>query len=108
GQKLMDNNPERQIKRHIYAEPQNLLILCAPGLEDLCKKEIEECLPPESEAKVSIHQTDVSIEGIGYREAQDLVGQLTTSRDILWVLNEKRVGDIEAFDKCFRAVRWQL
>jgi 23S rRNA G2445 N2-methylase RlmL len=33
---------------------------------------------------------------------------LHTAREILWVLLEKRVGDIESFDKGFRGIRWNL
>ena len=104
---------EKLIKRQILGRPQVGLVRFPRGLGDLCLGEIQSLLSNSrvdgaDEAHCELTANCVQISNVSLRTLLALTAQLTTARELLWVVGEGRAGSIgEIKDRC-AAVPWPL
>ncbi len=106
-------NLEKQIKRHIHSQPQQILIRTAPGLEELTLSEIKKCIFHADQnnrftVNAKIENDGILVSDIGFREIPDLLAALTTCREALWIIKEQSARDMKSFERVISTVKWDL
>lgn len=104
-------NLERRIKKQVHGPRHSALVRFPKGLGELCAEEVRAALATplfKEGGRSALQDAAVEIEDIGFRELAALALRLTTAREILWKLAEKKTTSKTEVRALLERIPWDL
>lgn len=104
---------KKRTKRLVLGRRHHAMVRFPHGLGQVCLEEAQQYLssaifPAEESPVLTLKENSVEVSNISYRELLALAMQMTTARDILWVVQEGPADSIAKLKKKLAQVPWDF
>lgn len=102
---------ERRIKKQIHGQKHTAIVRFPKGLGEICFKEVSAALAMplfREGGTAQLTEAAVVLNDIGFRELAALALRLTTAREIVWIIAEKKVTSKTEVRDLLDKIDWDL
>lgn len=102
---------ERQVKKHVHAQPQIVRVDSGPGWKSVLEDELKEILASPLQAykfSADVRPVDdgIEIHNLDFRQMLELPLRSLTASEIFWQIDTRHVGSFGEYEQFIRSVDW--